>query len=76
MTAAAPRYPRRGHHAARNQWRHLMYLGSSGQLVALTPHEARRLIDQHGSVRRAADAIGLPKSTLFDVAADVGKVRR
>jgi len=52
-----------------------MYLNAAGALESITPAEARRLITAHGSVRRAAQSIGLPKSTLRDLAADEGKRR-
>lgn len=73
-STSAPR-PRVGHHAFRHQARALMYLNAAGALESITPGEARRLITAYGSVRAAAAAIGLPKSTLHDLAADEGKRR-
>jgi len=67
--------PRRGHHAFRDQRRALQYFAHDGTTATLSTREARRLIAAHGSVRRAAESIGLPKSTLHDLAADEGKRR-
>lgn len=74
ILSAAPR-PGYGHQAFRSQRRALMYVAADGTVRELTPADAAALIRYHGSVRRAAAAIGLPKSTLHDVAADVGKLR-
>lgn len=79
MKAATPpasaSRPRTGHHSFRDQRRALMYLTDSGAVAELTPSDARALINAYGSVRRAAQSIGLPKSTLHDLAADEGKRR-
>lgn len=72
LVPSAPR-PERGHHAFRDQRRALMYRGANNALVELTVLDARALIKSHGSIRRAADAIGIPKSTLHDLAANTGK---
>lgn len=68
--------PRAGHHSYRNQDRALMYLGADGAMTALSVLDARRLISACGSVRGAARLLGLPKSTLHDLAKNTGKQGR
>ncbi len=61
------------HRAARNLARDLMYVTPEGVVETLTTDSARRLIAFHGSIRSAARAINVPKSTLHDLVHDVGK---
>lgn len=63
------------HACARNLDRALMFVDSTGNLRSLSPFQAKRLIKHAGSVRAAARWIGIPKSTLHDVAHDKNKLR-
>ncbi len=62
------------HRSARNLDRDLMFVDEHGSLCKLTSSKAKHLIKRHRSVRRAAKAIGVPKSTLHDLALDQNKL--
>lgn len=50
-----------------------MYLGEDGTVTRISPRDARSLIAQLGSVRKAAAMLQIPRSTLHDLATNTGK---
>lgn len=76
-----PRQIKRGgrkappHACARNLDRVLMFVDPTGNYRTLTSSQAKTHIHNAGSVRHAARWLGIPKSTLHDLALDKNKIR-
>lgn len=62
------------HRSGRNLHRDLMWTDKHGSQRVLASGGARRVIKTHESIRRAARALGVAKSTLHDLATDTNKI--